>query len=175
MKSFNENKSVNYLIRPGSARQKRLESLMAYSFDICYQFGEVFLSDNRQACALVLFPEKNKSGLKTIWLNIKFVFKSIGLRNVLKAMIREKSIKESQPNTLLYYLWFIGVEPSDQGKGYGSSLLKEIVLRGKSMNRTICLETSTVKNLPWYKKNGFEVYAEKDFGYKLYFLKMSCK
>ncbi len=43
------------------------------------------------------------------------------------------------------------------------------------MNRPIYLATSTMKNLPWYKKSGFEVYNELDLGYNLFFLKRESK
>jgi ribosomal protein S18 acetylase RimI-like enzyme len=53
----------------------------------------------------------------------------------------------------------------------GSELMKEIITDATAMNRTICLETSTVKNILWYEKFGFKIYKELDFGYKLYCMK----
>lgn len=146
---------------------------MAYSFNICNLFGEVFLSDDDKCCALLLFPEKRKTNLRTIWLDAKLVINCIGLRNLFKVMRREKIIKQTQPNTSIYYLWFVGVIPRHQGKGLGTKLIRAVISRGASMNRIICLETSTIKNLPWYKNLGFEIYAEKDFNYSLYFLKLT--
>lgn len=86
-------------------------------------------------------------------------------------MQRESKIKKVHPDGLLYYLWFIGVKPISQNKGIGSKLMNEIIAEGVNQNRTICLETSTLKNLPWYEKNGFKIYRELDFGYTLYCMK----
>jgi predicted N-acetyltransferase YhbS len=69
------------------------------------------------------------------------------------------------------YLWFIGVYLAEQNKGIGSLLLQEIIQHSIQNNRPIYLETSTIKNLPWYSKFGFKVYSEQDLSYRLYFLK----
>jgi hypothetical protein len=170
-KSFNDNKSVNYIVKQDDKREQRLRSLMEYSFEICYLFGDVFLSDNKQGCALVLLPDKKKTTLKSALLDLKLIFSCIGLLNISKAMGREARIKDLQPKELLYYLWFIGVDPAAQYTGIGSGLLLDVVKEGLSKRRTICLETSTISNIPWYKKFGFTIYNELDLGYKLFFLK----
>jgi ribosomal protein S18 acetylase RimI-like enzyme len=169
--SFADNKSVNYIIKQDKKEQQRVRSLMSYSFEVCMLYGDVFLSDDRTGCALIILPDKKKSNLKTTLLDLRLVFSATGLGNVNKAMSRESRIKAEHPKNLLYYLWFIGVDEAQQGKGVGSKLLQEIIQQGQSLQRTICLETSTLKNLPWYQKHGFEIYKEMDFGYPLYFLK----
>ena len=83
----------------------------------------------------------------------------LGLSNINKAMKRETKIKQVHPNGLLYYLWFIGVDLSNQNKGIGSKLLQDVISEGQKQNRTICLETSTLKNVPWYEKFGFSIYC----------------
>jgi ribosomal protein S18 acetylase RimI-like enzyme len=86
-------------------------------------------------------------------------------------MEREAKIKKLQLKEPMYYLWFIGVNPEEQNKRIGSVLLTEVINEGISKQRTICLETSTLKNIPWYEKFGFKIYNELDLGYKLFFLK----
>lgn len=170
-KSFNDNKSVNYIVKQDSKREQRLKMLMEYSFDVCHLFGDVFLTENKKACALILLPDKKKTNLKSILLDLKLIFSCTGLSNVKKAMDREAKIKKLQPKEPMYYLWFIGVDPAEQNKGIGSKLLTEVINEGGTKQRTICLETSTVKNIPWYEKFGFKIYNELDLGYKLFFLK----
>ncbi len=169
--SFEENKSVNYIIKQDGKRVDRIRNLMDYSFEVCYRFGDVFLSDDRKGCALIVFPNKKKTTLKSILLDIKLVFSCIGLFNVKKAMDRELKIKKLHPEEAMYYLWFIGVDPNEQNKGIGSSLLMDVIKQGELKNRSIYLETSTIKNIPWYKKFGFKIYNELDLGYKIFFLK----
>lgn len=171
--AFEDNKSVNYIIQQDIRRKERIRKLMAYSFDVCYLYGDIFLTDNRKACALILLPDKKKTTIHSVFLNIPLATAVIGLRNIKKAMNREASISKIHPEGMLYYLWFIGVQRSEQGKGIGSRLLTQISKTGLAQKRTICLETSTLQNLPWYEKHGFKTYRELDFGYKLYCMKKS--
>ncbi len=169
--SFRDNKSVNYIIKQDKHRIERLTNLIGYSFGLCYLFGDIFLSDDNSACALIMRPDKKKTTLKTIGLDIKLIFSSIGFSNASKAMRREAAIKKHHPCGPLYYLWFIGVASSKQHKGTGSRLMNEIVAEANNQKRIICLETSTLQNIPWYQKFGFTIYKELDFGYRLYCLK----
>lgn len=169
--SFADNKSVNYLIKQGNKKNKRIRALMEYSFDVCYLVGDILLSEDKKGCALILFPDKKKVTLRLILLDIKLAISCLGPGNLKKTMMRETKIKKAQPGGLLYYLWFIGVDPAEQNKGIGSRLLEYVISEASSQKRTICLETSTLKNLPWYKKYGFTIYKELEFGYQLYCMK----
>ena len=131
---------------------------------------EKFYYNDKKACALVIYPDMRRTTLKSIAADIKLIFTSMGLGNIKKAMQREAAIKNIHPKRMIYYLWFIGVEQTEQGKGIGSELMKEIITQSSKLNRAICLETSTLKNIPWYKKFGFTIYKELDFGYTLYCL-----
>ncbi|SDL86994.1 Acetyltransferase (GNAT) family protein [Daejeonella rubra] len=172
-KSFETNQSVNYIVKQDSKRLSRIKALMDYSFEVCYSFGDVFLSDDNKACALVLYPDKKKTTIRSILLDVKLILSCVGLGNIKKTMTRETMIKKIQPKESIYYLWFIGVDPANQNMGIGSELLKELIEDSKLNERPIFLETSTLKNLPWYKKFGFNVYHEAELSYKLFFLNRS--
>lgn len=144
---------------------------MDYSFEVCYLFGDVFLSNDKKACALVIYPDKKKTTLKSILLDVKLILSSVGLKNIKKAIARESMINKIQSKELKYYLWFIGVDPEYYNKGIGSILLDEIIEDSEHKKRPIYLETSMLKNLPWYEKFGFQIYHELDLSYKLFFLK----
>jgi hypothetical protein len=55
-KAFDDNKSVNYIIKQDERRIERTRELSSYSFEICLRFGEIFISEDKTACALMLFP-----------------------------------------------------------------------------------------------------------------------
>lgn len=170
--SFDHNKSVNYIVMQDKKRKQRINRLMEYSFEVCNSFGKVLLSENKKACALIVFPDKKRVTVKfTLW-DIKLITNCIGIKNINRVLHREKKVKSLQPKELLYYLWFIGVSPEEQNKGNGSALLNEIIRDAEEENRTLCLETSTEKNIPWYQKFGFKIYNEMDIGYRLFFLKI---
>jgi ribosomal protein S18 acetylase RimI-like enzyme len=170
-RSFDSNQSVNYIVCQDGQRVKRIRSLMAYSFDVCFLFGEVWLSDNKKACALILFPHQKLFSLWSVWLDMKLIFQAIGLSQVRKALQREGSVKKLQAKVAMTYLWFIGVDPVCQHAGMGSLLLREIIAASDRKGLPVYLETSALQNLPWYRRFGFEVYNRLEMGYTLYFFK----
>jgi len=169
--SFQENKSVNYIVRQDDGKFNRIRALMDYSFEMCFQFGEVWLSEDDKACALILFPHQKRTSIRSIWLDIKLVFSAIGLSGLSKALDREGKIKAKQPKIDMAYLWFIGVDPVFHHEGIGSKLIKEIISESDAKQLPVYLETSTVKNLPWYKALGFQIYNQLELNYTLFFLK----
>lgn len=169
--SFDDNQSVNYISKQDKKRKQRIRMLMEYSFEVCYLFGDVFLTEDKKSCALVLYPDKKKTTLKSILLDVQLIFFCIGIENIKKALTRESKIKQLQPKVKMYYLWFVGVDPQFQNKGIGSDLLKDIIEDSTQKGRPLYLETSTLKNLPWYKKFDFQIYAELDLSCRLFFLK----
>lgn len=170
-KAFDENRSVNYVVRQDQKRVTRIGRLMEYSFNVCLKFGEVWLSDNERGCALILFPDRKRTTFRSILWDLQLAFFSIGLLRVGKVLGREARIKAFHPKEPFCYLWFIGVQTEDQGKGTGSSLLKDIIDRCETIGHPIYLETSVKNNLPWYRKFGFEIYNTIEFTYTLYLLR----
>lgn len=170
-RSFGANQSVNYIIRQDKKRPERIDVLMDYSFDVCKLFGEVWLSEEKKACALVLYPHIKKTTPRSIYLDLKLIFRAIGLSGINKAMKREALIKEKQPKVPMAYLWFIGVDPQYQHSGIGSKLLKEVIEHAKNQRLPVYLETSTERNLPWYHRSGFQIYDQLVLTYVLHFLK----
>jgi ribosomal protein S18 acetylase RimI-like enzyme len=169
--AFEDNLSVNYIVKQDKNREERIKFLMEYSVDICSKYGKIYLSDDENACALVLFPELKKDNFWTISKDIDLIAKSIGFENIFKALKRESKIKATQLKDNIYYLWFIGVDPAHQNKGTGSVLLSMILKEANAMGKTVCLETSTESNIPWYQKHGFQIYDKISLGYELTFLK----
>ncbi|HEY4325714.1 MAG TPA: GNAT family N-acetyltransferase [Mucilaginibacter sp.] len=168
--SFDENPSVNYIVRQDDKRKTRIKALMAYSFDVCSLFGDVWIADDRKSCALVLYPDRKKTTIKAIWLDVKLIFKAISLSGISKTLNREAQIKKRQLQVPMMYLWFIGVSPLYQHRGMGSKLLQQVLDEAKRVNRPVFLETSVLKNIAWYERFGFKVYDSLELDYTLYFL-----
>jgi ribosomal protein S18 acetylase RimI-like enzyme len=168
--AFEGNQSVRFVTGDRRKETGRIK-LLRYSFEKCLRSGLIYLSDDRHACAMALFPEKDKMTLGSVLLDIRFIFTCVGLRRLKRVLARERELRRLQPPELKYYLWFIGVDPAYQNRGIGNRLLREMMAEADSLKRTLILETSTVRNLPWYEKSGFKPYARLDIGYPLYFLR----
>jgi GNAT superfamily N-acetyltransferase len=169
--AFDNNQSVNYIIPQDSIRSKRIQGLMDYACRVCEAHGKVFLSSDRNSCALVLLPHKKKWSVQTLLLDISLIFRVTGLRNIRKVLRREALIHKQHPIGPFYYLWFIGVDPAFTGQGMGSILLEKLIADAGSLNLPFYLETSTKRNIPWYQRFGFRIYQEIDLGCQLLFMK----
>lgn len=172
--SFDQNKSVNQLVKQDGRRLQRIKMLMGYAFDECMEFGQVVISKDRDCCALVLFDERKHFSFRSLFRDLKLTLFIAGLGNIGRVMAKEKMVKQAHQELAqgkpTYHLWFIGVDPSVQGQGEGSHLLTALLAESKALGRLLLLETSTEKNLPFYAKFGLKIYKEIDAGYPIYLL-----
>ena len=164
--SFKDNQSVTFFVKQDQKKDKRLRLLMEYSYFLGKNFGEVYLSEDKEACAITIDPTKKRTTVKSVLWDLKLIFGCIGLFNVKKVLKREAIIKQYHPKESFIHLWYIGVNPNQQGQGAGTKLMKEIIQNARG--KPICLETSTERNYTFYERLGFQRIAELDeLGYGL--------
>ena len=60
------------------------------------------------------------------------------------------------PQETYWHLPLIGVDPAHQGKGIGSALLSHILNVCDGQNVSAYLEATSPRNVPLYKRHGFE-------------------
>lgn len=167
-KSFMENKSVNFVVKQDRKRESRIRTLMEYSYYQGKSFGQIYLSKDQKTCAIVLIPSKKKTTLKGILWDLKLVFGCMGISQVKKVLKRETEIKKHHPNFPFLHLWYIGVDPAEQGKAKGTEMMGRIIHDAREKGLPIYLETSTERNFPFYEKLGFKMISKIDnLGYPL--------
>ena len=64
---------------------------------------------------------------------------------------------EYHPHEPHWYLPFLGVEPSQQGKGFGSALIQPVLMKCDRDLIPAYLESSNSANIPFYERHGFEL------------------
>lgn len=166
--SFYDNKSVNFVIKQDAKKNKRLRTLLEYSHFMGENFGKVILTEDQKACAILLDTRKKKTTLKAIIWDIKLAARCIGIGNLKKVMKRESAIKKAHPSGDFIHLWYIGVEPNNQGNGLGTNLMNEIIQEARSEGLPVYLETSNERNFPFYERLGFEKFSDlSNLGYPL--------
>lgn len=68
------------------------------------------------------------------------------------------------PDEPHWYLPLIGVDPAQQGRGYGSALLAHALRLCDEDGTPAYLESSNPRNIPLYQRNGFEVLGTIEAG-----------
>ena len=162
-KAFDQNKSVNYVIKQDKRRLTRIKNLINYSYTNALKYGKIFSIDGK-AYALVTLPHTCKTNVLAV---LRLIFSSLGIANVKRTLYFKSQIKKHYPKAFVY-VDFIGVDPQSQGQGYGSLLLKEISEYASEFELPIYLETSTLQNIDFYQKNGFEMYGQLEFEYSIF-------
>jgi ribosomal protein S18 acetylase RimI-like enzyme len=56
-----------------------------------------------------------------------------------------------------WYLALLGVEPTQQGKGYGSALMQHTLMECDRIHQLAYLESSSPASIPFYEQHGFEL------------------
>ncbi len=112
--------------------------------------------------AAVIYPP-GKYPLPTIeqWL---LILKSIignGFYDVGSWMKWQNEVDELHPGEPHYYLEYIGVEPSFQGTGVGSAILRHLCEKADKQQVGCYLENANPINTPFYQRFGFHVTQEK--------------
>lgn len=160
--------SINFIVGFGKNRKKKLKGLFTYQFRMALMFGKVFI--NNDINSVILFIHSKKFTFKRLLLEIQLAFNIIGIMNILKVLKREKLLKMNHSKSDYIHLWLMGTRPSQQGKGTGTTLLRETLEYYKG--KTIILETTAQENVTFYRKSGFQVFEENHvLNYPLYFMR----
>ncbi|MDQ3393894.1 MAG: GNAT family N-acetyltransferase [Bacteroidota bacterium] len=174
-KSFERNKSVNYIIKKGQKKLDGIRGLMGYALFASIRHSGAYLSKCKNGAVLFTYPHQKKSlRISDIKETLKLVLNVFGIFGIITVLKRESYINKYHPKVDFLYLWFIGVTPEKQGKGIGGKLLSQVIQIAKGQKLPICMETSSLENLPFYINAGFSIYHEwldPKAGFTLYFLK----
>ena len=70
------------------------------------------------------------------------------------------AVSAKHPKTPHYYLGVLGTDPPLQGKGLGSAVMRPVLDRCDADGIPAYLESSKERNVPFYRRHGFEVTEE---------------
>jgi len=117
------------------------------------EHGAAWIADDGAAAALWLPPgvESDRDAMMAVAGELAREEKAPTLGEVGEAMAGY------HPHEPHWYLAMIGVDPLQQGRGWGSAILKESLRRVDESGVMAYLESSNPKNVPLYERFGFEV------------------
>ena len=86
-----------------------------------------------------------------------------------------KQASRSHPSEPHWFLPIIGIDPIYRRKGYASALMRD-ALDACDQDKTLAyLESTSMENLPFYMRHGFEVLTEIKIGSGPLIIPMLCK
>ncbi|MHB1585407.1 MAG: GNAT family N-acetyltransferase [Acidimicrobiales bacterium] len=123
-------------------------------------FGGVYTTDDHAGVAAWAPPGKpTVSGLRALvgLVPVLPFVAGAGLPRALRFLAHMESIHPKEPH---WYLATLGTDPPRQGGGVGSALLRPVLARCDREGTRAYLESSKERNLPFYRRHGFEVTGE---------------
>lgn len=88
-------------------------------------------------------------------------FGLLGIGRALRAGLRVDAAHPAAPH---YFLGFLAVRPTHQGRGLGARLLAPVLARADAEGAACYLENSNPRNTPFYERLGFAVQREVRLG-----------
>jgi GNAT superfamily N-acetyltransferase len=123
-------------------------------------FGGVFTTEDLAGAALWAPPGKPMPDkLRELWAVLPVVPYVAG-RNFSRSLRFLAQIEAIHPKEPHWYLAILGTDPSRQGQGVGSALLQPVLDRCDADGTRAYLESSKERNIPFYRRHGFEVTGE---------------
>jgi GNAT superfamily N-acetyltransferase len=84
-----------------------------------------------------------------------------GIHRALRFVRVDGEMRRRHPRYRHWYLWFLGVEPSMQGRGFGGALLRSLSAKAEADGAACYLETDTSTNVVLYEHHGYAVESEE--------------
>ena len=123
--------------------------------------GEVYTDERRAAGALWAPPGAWKLPPAQQLRLLPRMVRIFGARRLPMIMSGLTAIEKQHPDDRPHwYLAVLGTDPEHQGRGIGSAVMQPVLERCDADGVPAYLESSKERNVPYYRRHGFEVTAE---------------
>lgn len=164
-RAFRNDPIARYLFPNDSRRAHLLPWYLGSAVHYCANYGEVYATEALDGVAAWLPPGKTK--VSNYWHMLRSGMLLAPLKVGPAAFSRLMALRaytEAAHGRWApgrhWYLFVLGVEPSSQGQGIGGVLMEPVLARADAQRLPCYLETQYERNLPFYKRYGFEVAEE---------------
>jgi len=124
----------------------------------CLKYGSIYATSENFEGIMALAPHDKEMTTWTIVRSGAF-FLSMKIADEAKKMeVLNSAVEEAKKSLNLgsyIHLLMMGVSQEFQGKGFGGKLLRALVEKAETENKTIYLETQKENNVKFYEKYGF--------------------
>src|SRR3712207_6626563 len=158
--AFRNDQLLKYLVPDDAKRARLAPSFVGKVVRYCSSYGEVYTTPMLEGVACWL-PPGNSARTFTGMLRTGLLMEPLkfgwgGFRRFMDMVsYTEKVHKRAVPGRH-WYLWGLGVEPSEQGKGIGGMLMQPILRRAGGEGLACYFVNEDERNSPLYERHGFK-------------------
>lgn len=159
-RAFYDDPVFRHLLPDDASRLTRSETFFhRMALHMCAPHDEIHTTHPHAGAALWLPPGASQPSL---WQQLRYLptMARVTRRGLPRALRCRTLMEEVHPHEPHWYLWFLGVEPSYQGAGVGSTLLRAMLERCDADGTPAYLEATSERNAALYERHGFEVTGE---------------
>jgi ribosomal protein S18 acetylase RimI-like enzyme len=120
----------------------------------------VFVQGELVGAALLSPPGTYPQPMRMQWELTRAVVLHAGPREAVGFGFADVWLKRRHMQGPHHYLFMLGVDPEQQGHGYGSLLLRDLASRADADGLPCYLETDKLSSVRLYERHGYEVTAE---------------
>ena len=158
---FNDSK-LTFVLPDEGIRKERGRHLFSFELRYGINYGRVYATSPALEGVAVWLPSERSE--ITFWRAMRSggmsLQKGLG-KDTMKRLLSFSDMVDAYHKrhapTLHCYLFFIGVDPRFQGKGFGGKLLRPLLDRMDQKDMPCYLNTQNEKNIPLYEHFGFSI------------------
>ncbi|MBX3183541.1 MAG: GNAT family N-acetyltransferase [Polyangiaceae bacterium] len=126
-----------------------------------------FVQDELVGAQLAYEPGQFPLSGSANWLMLKGLWEA-GPRYVHRLVIADALLRGRHISTPHCYLFMLGVDPAQQGRGFGGALLRDFNERARRLGVDAYLETDRTSAYALYRHDGYRTLREEVFGLQGY-------
>jgi ribosomal protein S18 acetylase RimI-like enzyme len=157
VRAFEDDPIINWAFRADESRDLARKLYFETQLELAHPHNTVFTIDPRLACAIWVPPGHWKVSRARQAFLLPRITRMLGPRRFARGIATYERLQQEHAQEPHYYLNVLGVDPSCQAQGLGSALVRAGLDLADREGVGAYVETSNPRNLPLYKRHGFEV------------------
>lgn len=167
-RAFHDDPFMVWVVPDDNKRDRRLPWGMVVSARYALKHGEVHVTGGKvEGVAIWFAPGKSPMSLLGMimagMILAPLKYGPASFMRIVRAMSHSEHLHKRAVPPRHWYLSLLGVDPPRQGQGLGGKLMQPVLAQADAEGLPCYLESSNPRNLPFYKRHGFEVVVEDNF------------
>jgi ribosomal protein S18 acetylase RimI-like enzyme len=166
-RAFHDDPHWAWILPHEPRRRQVLPWFMEVWARYCHKYGEVHTTTGKvEGAALWIPPGKYPPSVAGLILAgmmlVPLKFGRAALGRLMSGVNHEAQLHKRDAPRRHWYLATLGVDPPRQGQGIGGALMQPALARADAEGLLCYVETEKERNVPFYRRHGFEIVVEDD-------------